>query len=574
MFLAGAQTVPRLPIWLHLIGGVVIQKLIQERNGMKTATASHDRKLPGELSVQINEQEIDSIFDDLDQCELPGVAVGIAVNGQPVYRKGFGLASIELPTLLTPSMRMRIASVSKHFTCLAYLLLCEDGKAKLDDPLDKFIPELHPVVRAVTARQLMGNISGLRDVYDIYVRLNGLGAPASNSALLGMYSRLGDGNFSPGTTWSYNNGGWLLLTTIIEKLSGQSLEAFMQNRIFRPIGMHDSLVRRLDTDFVPNSATQHARDPSGTFVRRYWGLDNLVGAGAVVSTVDDMLRWLAHMDRPRVGSTATWSVMKSSQRLQNNTLTGYGCGLLNDRYRGVETLWHGGNALGGNAQMLKVPSAGLDIIIMSNRQDASSVLLVEKVLDVCLSGLESAPSTSTVFVKGIFHSPKTNRVIQLFGKDGAQMGAINGIELPFNSDADGVLRHQGVFREGREGIRLLGDQINPQTVEFLHFGNTEQLYAVKAAPRAHASALIGCYYAEDIGTELSVFEDSKGLRMKSSGPFGSITYNLECLAEGIWKARSDCPVYTQGVIFTQDRDGQTLRLCTYQTWSLPFQRRN
>src|ERR1043165_2564097 len=109
-------------------------------------------------AVTIDQTRIDALFSDLDQCQLPGAAVGIAVGGKPVYRKGFGLASLELPIVLSPSMRMRIGSTTKHFTALAYLLLCESGLAVLDDPLGKHIPELHPVTHAVTMRQLMGNL--------------------------------------------------------------------------------------------------------------------------------------------------------------------------------------------------------------------------------------------------------------------------------------------------------------------------------------------------------------------------------------------------------------------------------
>src|SRR5256885_5489535 len=118
-------------------------------------------------SVDFDEKKIGAIFSDLDQCHLPGVAVGIAIGGKPVYRKGFGLASMELPVVLSPSTRMRIGSTSKHFTAFAYMLLCEEGKAGIDDPIGKFLPELHPVARRVTMRQLMGNTGGLRDVCDI-----------------------------------------------------------------------------------------------------------------------------------------------------------------------------------------------------------------------------------------------------------------------------------------------------------------------------------------------------------------------------------------------------------------------
>ena len=101
------------------------------------------------IKVALDEKNIDVIFAEVNQCDLPG-AVGIAIDGKPVYRKGFGLANMELPVALSPSIRMRIHSITKHFACLENLLLCEEGKAGIDDELGKYLPELHPVTHKVT----------------------------------------------------------------------------------------------------------------------------------------------------------------------------------------------------------------------------------------------------------------------------------------------------------------------------------------------------------------------------------------------------------------------------------------
>jgi len=239
------------------------------------------------LGVQFDERKVDAIFAGVDQCHLPGVAVGIAIEGKPVYRKGFGLASMELPTLLSPSIRMRIASTSKHFTCLAYLLLCEEGGAGIDDPVGRHLPELNPVAHGVTMRQLMGNTGGLRDVYDVFVQFNetysrygGVAQSVTSADLLALYRDIDDVNTAPGTAWMYNNGGWLILSAVIERITGKSLERVMWERIFEPIGMYDSLVRRSDSDFVSNSATPHSLNPAGGFERLYWGLDNCFRCGS------------------------------------------------------------------------------------------------------------------------------------------------------------------------------------------------------------------------------------------------------------------------------------------------------
>ena len=189
-------------------------------------------------ATEFDERKIDALFADLDQGSGPGAAVGIAIGGKPVYRKGFGLASMELPVVLSPSIRMRIGSTTKHFTALAYMLLCEEGKAGIDDPLGKYLPELHPITRTVTTRQLMTNTSGLRDSCDIRVHLQGkMGRRATRADLVSLYRNIEDVHAAPGSAWIYNNGGWVLLTAVIERLTGQSFEEVMLSRVFEPLGM-------------------------------------------------------------------------------------------------------------------------------------------------------------------------------------------------------------------------------------------------------------------------------------------------------------------------------------------------
>jgi CubicO group peptidase (beta-lactamase class C family) len=188
-------------------------------------------------SLTFSESTIDALLAEVDQCSLPGAAIGIAIGGKPVYRKGFGLASLELPAVLSPSIRMRIYSITRHFTCLAYVLLCEDGKAGIDDPIGKHLPELHPVARDVSVRHLMTNTSGLRDAEDILWQFNGTGRNVTVAELLSLYRDIDDMNFPPGTQWTYNNGGFVLLTAAVERIAGMSMEEILRHPpYFRPGG--------------------------------------------------------------------------------------------------------------------------------------------------------------------------------------------------------------------------------------------------------------------------------------------------------------------------------------------------
>jgi D-aminopeptidase len=539
------------------------------------------------MEVRFDEKQIDSIFADVDQCHLPGAAVGIAVHGKPIYRKGFGLANIELPVALSPTIRMRIGSITKHFACFAYMLLCEAGAARIDDTIGTYLPELHDVTHDVTIRQLMGNIGGLRDVHDICWQFSGTGRPVSSAELLSLYRQIDDRCAPPGSTWLYNNGGFLMLSAAIERITGLSLEQVLDEKIFKPVGMVDTLLRRWDTDFVPNSATLHmisssgnhenwwrnttsnTMTPSRCFDRSYLGTA-LAGEAGMVSTIDDMLRWLAHMDEPIVGTAETWATMKQQQTLANGTCTGYGLGLMCGRYRGAETLSHPGGVMGGNAQMLKVPSAGLDIVVMLNRYDVFGVLLVEKILDTCLPSLEPVKEpTRRPIATGVFHSPVTGRVIQLLASEHQQIVSIDGVDLPFAPDDRGVLWPTGALAYSKQAITLVGDPVTPHSIRFSDFGNRDELVRAAAAGAPDVAPVAGCYRSGTTGTEVRICETEAGPQLTAIGRFGSVVYPLECLAENIWRIKPNS-AFPPGGILSFGRD--EFHFASFRTRALRFGR--
>jgi CubicO group peptidase (beta-lactamase class C family) len=521
-------------------------------------------------AFRLDEKGIDAIFTAVDQCQLPGAAVGIAINGKPVYRKGFGLASMELPIVLSPGMRMRIGSTTKHFAAFAYLLLCEEGKAGIDATVGEYLPELHPVTHGVTLRQLMGNTGGLRDVLDIAWQLSGTGQPVSSEDLLSLYRSIDDVNAAPGSAWIYNNGGWLILSVAIERITGRPLEDVLRERIFEKVGMHDTLLRRCDTNFVPNSATLHTLSPMGELRKSYLGTA-LAGEGGMVSTVDDMLRWLAHMQDPVVGSAATWALMKTPQVLANGTSTGYGSGLMCGRYRGVEMLAHGGGVMGGNSEMLKVPEVGLDIAIAVNRDDVSATLLARKIMDLCLTDLEPRKSSPGPTLTGIFRSRTSNRVVQLFSSGPQQMASIDGLDVPMEPDERGVLWPTEIWSFMRQSITMIGDHGNPTSIELNDFGNRDELLAVQRSGGIPRVAISGRFRSETTGTDATILEVEGKAWLKSTGHFGSVELDLECLSDEIWRARPKA-TFPPGGVLSFEAGGAGFFFSTFRTRALRFRR--
>jgi D-aminopeptidase len=523
------------------------------------------------LQVDFDEQKIDAIFAQLNQCHLPGAAVGIAIAGKPVYRKGFGLASMELPVVLAPSTRMRIGSTSKHFACLAFMLLCEEGRAALDDPLKKYLPELHPVTHAVTMRQLMGHISGLRDARDVRCQLNGTDRIVSTDETVSLYRDIDDVNFAPGTNYSYNNGGILLLGAVIERITEKPLSEVLRTRILEPVGMYDSLLRKHDNDFVPNSAALHAPHPTGDFRDATIG-GEVAGDGGIVSTVNDMLRWLAHMDAPVVGSAKSWSLMRTPQTLVNGTSTGYGFGLKTQRYRGADILYHAGSVMGGNAQMLKVPQARLDLAIMVNRSDVMSWSLADRILDTCLPGLTpiQAPPERP-FATGTFRSRATGRVIHLFERKGQQTVSFEGLDLAFPHATDSMLKAAGISSFDQIAITLVGDPHAPEAVALNQFGNRDELERIPLEAKPDLNAICGRWKSDATATEAIVQSDDSGApTLRTTGRFGSVEFNMQHLAGAIWKLTAPGP--GRAGVLTVNPNKQSLLFSTYRTWGLKFRR--
>jgi D-aminopeptidase len=525
------------------------------------------------LTVDVSSQKIDDIFSALDQCKLPGAAVGVAVDGVPVYRKAFGLANMELPVLLSTSMRMRLASVTKHFAAFTWMLLCEEGLADIDDPIGKYLPELHPVAHAVTPRQLMGHMGGLRDSIDLVWHFSGTGKPASSEAMFALYRGIDDVQAAPGTVFNYTNGAYLILSTAIERITEQSLEQVMQERIFDAVGMPDTMLRRVDTDFVANSATLHMMNASGQFEKWHVGTA-LAGEGGMVSTVNDMLRWLAEMDACAVGSQATWEVMKAPMRLANGTSTTYGLGLVNRQYRGINVLSHSGGAGGGNAYILKAPDAGLDIVVLANRAGVFSFDLAYSILDACVAPL--APLRDAVkgrFVNGLFRSPQTGRVVQLFEQRGKQVVSIDGADIHyFELGTDSVLRLSERIDDLRMSFSVIGDLERPTALQLDDCGNADELLAIERIKDAPAKPITGRYHAPSVGVTAVIEESSDGPKLTTMGPFGPLKYSLESLTRHVWRGNPPPGMPLSAGVLSFDEHFARFSFSNCRTHRVKFQR--
>jgi len=392
------------------------------------------------------EAALDAVLAPLERSDAPGLIVAAAQHGELRYRKAFGLASVAQGRANTPSTRMRIGSTAKQFTALAVLLVEEEGRLRLDDPVRLHLPELPVWADQTTLRQLLHHTGSVPcPVADGFVASGS--ARHARGEVWRALRRPRTLSAPPGQRWLYSNGGYHLLSLIVERASGQDFAGFLRERIFQPLGMHASDCVPSDMDITPGLADLHVAWSGGGWRRGVFPNEEMLGEGGIVSTADDMLRWLAHLREPtRLGSAASWSLMLERATLADGTRMPYAMGILHSRHRGIATLVHAGGVVGGACQALAAPEAGIDVVVLSNGAQASVTQLAQRVLELL------AGSEEQLQPEGLPHA----RVSAFPGLAGTTYHAPStGLQLGFK--AVGELLGVSLFGNGAVPLRSDGE---------------------------------------------------------------------------------------------------------------------
>jgi D-aminopeptidase len=491
-------------------------------------------------------QRIGEIFAPFGRSDAPGLVLGVARGNNIVFRQGFGLASIEHGLANGPTTRMRIGSTSKQFTCLATLLLAEDGMLDVDASVRAYLPELPTLEGEPTLRQLMTHTGGHRCYLDLGFIADGM-AIKPVGEVLAVQSRQTSVNFRPGDGMLYNNGGYHLLSIVVDRVAGMPFERFLEERIFAPLGMVDTQSIPSDFEIHRGLATLHVAQPGGGFCRGIFpSLENR-GDGGTVSTVDDMLIWLAHLrGTKRIGNESTWRQMLTKTRLGNGQELEYCLGLVRSDYRGIECIHHGGSVIGGTCQMLTAPSHDVDVILITNGAAAHPGELVHRVIDAVLDDEELAQPPEKLDVAGYesllgrYAAAKSGLIFDL-GNAGGKVGL-------------GVLTNAplGMHKVGEELQLLFSDSgmgpyrieipsaMNAAPVESLVFrdcGEVDRLDRIGEDPDAGElmSAIVGDYFCADLDTTGSLSLSESKLELDIDGHFGGNHLSLKPISGDVFE---------------------------------------
>lgn len=326
--------------------------------------------------------------------DQPGAAVGVARHGALLLRRSVGLASLDLHVPLGVTSTFRIASVSKQFTCAAILLLAQDGLLSPQDPVRQHLPELPEALSSITLDHLMRNSSGLRDMLEL-LRLGGadLATPVTEAELDAAIARQTTLNFAPGSRFLYSNSGFRLLGRVVERVSGQALGAFLDARIFQPLGMTRT---RHTPDLgtpVPGLATGYLPLSQGGFTRALHGFP-LGGEGGMVSGVEDLALWARSLSVGGLGGGLE-AALETTTSFTNGTVNRYALGLEVEEWRGLRLVSHGGLWPGYKTAFLRIPEKRLTVIVIANNARLDPHHMALQVLEAALDGdatLRPAPA--------------------------------------------------------------------------------------------------------------------------------------------------------------------------------------
>lgn len=378
-------------------------------------------------------RQLDALFDPFARSSEPGGAVAISNKGAPAYRRAFGMASLETCIANQVSTPMPVGSIAKQFTAAAILLLQADGILSTADTLQKWLPELSEDHQRVTIDQLLRHQAGVQCYLDHWM-FNGYetlpaGVPWA------IQTRQQALNFAPGTCSAYSNGGYLLLSKIIERASAMPLPHFFAARLFGPAGMHASQIATW-RDAGPGVAAPYMKDAkSGAWHLAQRLTEEASGDGGLISTADDLLRWARYL-READGPVNLQALLAPHADRADGP-SDYRYGVISQTWRGVELIQHTGGMPGANSVLIIVPEHGIDVAIQFNRP-APAMQYAFKALEVLLGDrLEAAaeaPQTEPYKdLLGTYWSGESRFLFTLSDLDG-QLGLSFFGDRPFPLD--------------------------------------------------------------------------------------------------------------------------------------------
>src|SRR5688572_2597305 len=320
------------------------------------------------------------VFTYLAESRAPSAAFAVIRGGDTLAFGAHGLANMEASRAPTAATVYQIGSITKQFTSAAIMKLVEQGRVKLDDDLSKYVPQFPLQGKKVSIRHLLNHTSGIHSYTSSSAWQKTWSDELSPDAII-KFVAADTFDFAPGTAYRYNNTGYVLLGMVIEKASGQKYANYLDAQFFKPLGLRQTSYCPSKTS-DPAFALGYSKGPSSTVRAQFLDLSHPFSAGALCSTVGDLVKWQRALDGGKVVSPASYALMSTADSLSTGRKINYGFGLVPGVYNGRKTVSHTGGIPGFATAATYVPDDSLSIVVYTNFDGVSPQALVQNLLRV------------------------------------------------------------------------------------------------------------------------------------------------------------------------------------------------
>ena len=319
------------------------------------------------------------------QQHIPGLALLVARDGKTVRAQGYGLANVELQVPVKPETLFQSGSVGKQFTATAVMMLVEEGKVRLDDPISLYLKDGPSAWNQVTVRELLSHTGGFTD----YPKDFDLRKDYTEPELLKIVAGIPLA-FEPGTNWSYSNLGYLTLGILIHQVTGQFYGDFLQERIFQPLGMKTTRIMS-EADIIPNRSSGYQL-VKGELKNQDWVSPtvNTTADGSLYFSILDLAKWDAALYTEqllkRSGLEQMWTPVKLKNGQPNSGH--YGFGWFIENIGGKRVVRHEGEWQGFTTFITRHVDDKTTVVVLTNLASDKPDRIAEHVADMYISGVE------------------------------------------------------------------------------------------------------------------------------------------------------------------------------------------
>ncbi|MFY7910544.1 MAG: serine hydrolase domain-containing protein [Emticicia sp.] len=320
------------------------------------------------LSTKTFAQTFEAKIDSLIQTEFnekngPGGAFMIAKNGKPIYQKAFGKANLELDVDLRPESVFQIGSMTKQFTAIAIMILQEQGKLNVNEPISKYIID-YPAGEKITIHHLLTHTSGIKDFTKMKT-LREIAQKEMTPKMMVDFFKNEPVDFVPGEKFDYNNSGYVVLGYIIELVSGETYEDFIRKHIFEKVGMSQSYYAS-DRQVISKRAYGYHKKEHGFVNKTVISFSVPFSSGSLMSSLGDMLKWQNALNNHVLLNAENTKKVFSKYKLNSGEEFTYGYGWHIKDLNGTPSREHGGSVFGFKSMGVYIPSEDIYVVGFSN----------------------------------------------------------------------------------------------------------------------------------------------------------------------------------------------------------------